>query len=1090
MKRRVLTHSLLGVLFSVLFCTTAFGQGATTAAISGTVYDENDQPLPGATVVAVHEPTGTQYGNTTNTEGRFRLANMQVGGPYTVAVTFIGYQANTKDNITLTLGQTLNLTFGLAEQTTQLEGVEVIGSQNDVFDGTRTGQQTVLDQQQINEIPTISRAIGDFARFNPLANISENTDGFEISLGGQNNRYNSIYIDGAINNDVFGLAGSGTNGGQTGVQPISIDAIEQFQVNVAPFDVRQSGFTGGAINAVTRSGSNDFEGSAYYLWRNEALAGNNPIVDEGEEPEPLPDFTARTYGFRLGGPIVRDKLFFFVNVELQRDETPQPFDFSTYEGEATRAEIDQLVNKVQQDYGYDVGTFNNNTAFLDSDKILAKLDWNINQNHKLTLRHSYLDAANLEARSSSTRNINFLNGSEYFISNTNSTALEVRSNFGNNFSNKLIIGATIVRDDRDPFGASFPTVQIRDGNDGNIEFGAERFSTANLLNQDVITLTNDFEWYKGNHTITIGTHNEYFNAGNLFIRNNYGRYRVDSLSQFLVEGNPVVGRFERSYSQVDNLVGDESAAIADFRSFQFGLYVQDEYQVTSNLRLTGGLRIDVPFFLDDQPVNQDFVNNTAPLIEQVGYDLRGATTGSFIDPQLLFSPRFGFNWDVKGDQATQLRGGLGVFTSRLPLVWPGGAYNNYGFNIGEYFDRNVTFNPDVNSQPPGEINTNNPTPSGQIDLFAEDFRLPQVFKASLAVDQKLPGGLIGTIEGLFTSNINNVFYQNLNLRPAVSNLAGTPDNRPIFDGDDPRDLIDSTYTGVYLARNTQKGYAYNLVVQLSKPFTNGFSADVSYTYGDAFSVLDGTSSQNNSQWRGYQNVEGRNVEGDPQRSAFSLGHRVLAQAAYQVSYFGGLMSSSLSLIYNGQSGRPFSYVYGADNQNFVNDGGFSDSELIYVPTSRDEIVLVDRTDRDGNVTATPEQQWAALNNFIEGDPYLSNNRSEYAERNVARTPWEGAIDLRFLQNFNLGQNTLQLSVDIFNFSNLLNNEWGRKYFVGNSNYSLIDFQGFQDGTTIPTYTVDDNILDGEEPWDDNIDVEGFRSSIWQMQLGLRYIFGN
>lgn len=1087
MKRCVLTRSLLGVLFSVIFSAYAFGQGATTAAISGTVYDASDQPLPGATVVAVHEPTGTRYGNTTNAEGRFRLANMQVGGPYTVEVTFVGYQAEVKDNVFLTLGQTLNLTFGLAEQTTQLEGLEVVASQNDVFDGTRTGQQTSLNQEKIEEIPTISRSIGDYARFNPLANISEQTDGFAVSMAGQNNRYNAIYIDGAVNNDVFGLAGSGTNGGQTGVQPVSIDAIAQFQINVAPFDVRQSGFAGGAINAVTRSGTNEFEGSAYYLWRNEQLAGNIP-TDDDEEEKSLPAFTARTYGFRLGGPIIRNKVFFFANVELQRDETPQPFNFSNYRGDATRAELDQLINKVQQDYGYNVGSFDNNTAFLDSDKILGKIDWNLNQNHNVSLRHSYVRSKNLEARNSNTNNIDFLNGSEYFVSSTNSTALEVKSNFGNNFANKLVIGSTIVRDDRDPFGSDFPTVQIRDGSDGSINFGAERFSTANLLNQDIITLTNDFEWYKGNHTLTIGTHNEYYNVGNLFVRNNFGYYRADSLSQFLTEGTPVIGQFERSFSQVDNLTGDASNAIAAFSSFQLGLYVQDEFQATSNLRLTGGLRLDLPFFPTDQPENQDFIDNVVPLIEQAGYDLRGATTGSFIKPQLLFSPRFGFNWDLKGDQSTQVRGGLGIFTSRLPLVWPGGAYNNYGFNIGEIRRNNVPFNSDVNRQPPGEVNLSNPTPSGQIDLFAEDFRLPQVFKASLAVDQRLPGGLIGTLEGLFTSNINNVFYQDLNLRPSTATLQGTPDNRPIFNQDNPIDTS-GTYTGVYLASNTRKGYAYNFVAQLSKPLTNGFSADLSYTYGDAFSVLDGTSSQNNSQWRGYQSVEGRNVEREPHRSDFSMGHRVLALASYRVSYLEGRLSSQLSLIYNGQSGAPFSYVVGANNRDFVNDNGFNNSELIYVPGSRRDVVLVDATDRDGNVTS-PEQQWAALNGFIGNDRYLSNHRGEYAERNVARTPWEGTIDLRLLQNVSVGRNTLQFSLDVFNFTNLINNAWGRRYFIGNGNYSVLDFEDFQEGTTIPTYTVDSNVLDGEEPWENNIDVVGFRSSIWQMQLGLRYIFGN
>ncbi len=1075
--RRLLLLFFVSLWMTISSQEDAKAQGATTAAISGRIEDASGEVLPGATVIAVHQPTGSRYGNVTNSEGRFRLANMQVGGPYTVTVSFVGYEKDTRENVFLTLGQTLNLVFALSEQATQLEDVEVIANQNDMFDGTRTGQQTVINEQKIEEIPTISRSLGDYARFNPLANISENVDGFSVSLAGQNNRYNAIYIDGAVNNDVFGLAGSGTNGGQTGVQPISIDAIEQFQVTVAPFDVRQSGFAGGAINAVTRSGTNEFKGSAYYLWRNENLAGTVPTTGEG-----FSDFTAKTYGARLGGPVIKDKLFFFVNVELQRDETPQPFNFDTYRGASSRAQIDQLVNKVQQDYGYSLGSFDNNTAFLNSDKVLAKLDWNLNQKHKLTLRHSYVTSENLEARNSSTGFLGFINGSEYFNSTTNSTAVEVKSSFGNNFSNKLVFGATIVRDDRDPFGSPFPSVRISDGPNGAIEFGAERFSTANLLNQDIITLTNDFEWYKGNHTITIGTHNEYYSVGNLFVRNNFGYYQADTLAEFLVEGNPVIAEFDRSFSQVDNVTGDASNAIAAFEAFQLGLYLQDEFQAAKNLRLTGGLRIDVPFFLTEQPENQDFVNNVVPLIEQAGYDLKGATTGTFIDPQLLFSPRFGFNWDVRGDQATQVRGGMGVFTSRLPLVWPGGAYNNYGFNIGEVRLQNVPFNPDVNNQPPGEVNLNNPQPLGQIDLFAKDFKLPQVFKANAAVDQRLPGGLIGSVEAIFTSNINNVFYQNLNLPPATNTLEGTPDNRPIFNQRDPVDTTGS-YTGVYLASNTKKGYAYNFVLQLSKPLTNGFSADIGYTYGDAFSVLDGTSSQNNSQWRGYQSVQGRNVERDAQRSDFSIGHRVIAQASYRINYT-DFMSSQLSLIYNEQSGQPFSYVYGTRNSNFVNDGGFDNSELIYIPRDQSEIILLP------DDAITPEQQWQALNNFIEDDAYLNDNRGSYAERNVGRTPWEGTIDLRFLQSFYVGENTLQLSIDIFNFTNLLNEEWGRRYFIGNGNYSLLDFQGFQEGTTIPTYTVDQNILSNEAPWEDNIDVEGFRSSVWQAQIGLRYIFGN
>ena len=439
---------------------------------------------------------------------------MRVGGPYEVIISFVGYQKFTQNDIRLSLGQNYQLNVQMKEESPE-QLSEVVVRASSLLDGNQDGQKTVVDSRTITDIPTISRSIGDFARFNPLANISEDTDGFEISLGGQNNRYNTIYIDGAVNNDAFGLAGSGTNGGQTGVNPISIDAIEQFTIALAPFDVRQSGFAGGAINAVTRSGTNEFEGSAYTFYRNEQLAGLTPTNNEDVDRERLDPFTAQTTGFRLGGPIIKDKLFFFVNGEIQRDETPQPFNVNDYQGQMSGSDISNLASTIQERYNYNVGGFSDNTSFLNSDRVIAKVDWNINKDHKLSVRHSYTGAENLEARRSSAGSINFINGSEYFVSKTNSSALELNSMFGNSISNKLVIGATIVRDDRDPFGADFPSIQLSDGDNGNVTIGAERFSTANLLNQDVVTLNNDLEIYKGKHTFTIGANFEYFNARKL-----------------------------------------------------------------------------------------------------------------------------------------------------------------------------------------------------------------------------------------------------------------------------------------------------------------------------------------------------------------------------------------------------------------------------------------------------------------------------------------------------------------------------------------------------------------------------------------------
>lgn len=1076
----------------VLFSQVAVAQ-VTTASMVGQIKGPSSEELIGANITVLHVPSGSLYGNSSDPSGFYRIPNMRVGGPYKVTVSYTGYEDFVRENVYLSLGQTYSLYVTLQETVMDLSTVEVIGLRNDVFDGNKTGQSTVVDERLMTDVPTISRSIADYARFNPLASLSEGNDGFAVSLAGQNNRFNAIYIDGAVNNDVFGLAGSGTNGGQTGVSPISIDAVEQFNVDVAPFDVRQSGFAGGAINAVTRSGTNDFKGSAYYFFRNEGLAGVTPTDNEAITPAKLPDFSANTYGFRLGGPIMKDKVFFFVNAELQRDNTPQPFNFADYDGDATEAQLEALRSKVSNDYGYDLGTYTANESFLNSNKILAKLDFNLNAKHKLSLRHSYTNAENLEARSSSSRSINFQNGSEYFISNTHSTALELSSLLNNTMSNKLTVTGTFVRDDRDPLGNPFPSVDLGDGDNGTINFGAERFSTANLLNQDVITINNDFNVYKGKHNLLFGVNLNFFKAGNLFIRENYGRFRwfdTDEKSglQAFIDGDNA-SRLDASFSQVDNIVGDESQAIAEFSTATFGLYAQDEIQVSEKFKLTAGLRLDIDSWPDEQPINTEFNTETIPVLETNGYDLLGARTGSFISTQFRLSPRVGFNYDLKGDRTSQLRGGIGIFNSRAPLVWPGGAYNNYGFNVGGGRLTDVPFTADVNNLPL-QAELNNLTPSGQIDLFAEDFKLPQVFKADLAFDQKLGAGIIGTIEGLFTKNVNAVAYQNLNIAPSTENFNGGADTRPLFNGD-----ILSDYSYIMLGQNTSKGYAYNFAVSLSKPFTNGFAANLSYSYGDSYTTFDGGSSQNSSQWRGYFSplqagsfTNGRNVEGDAQRSNFAAGHRIFGQVSYEIDYL-SFGKSKLSLNFNGETGDYFSYVVGARNFNFVDDDGFDFNELAFVPAAQGDIKLVDIVD-DGVVVATAAQQWDALDAYISSVPGLDARRGDYSERNTDKLPFEFGMDMRFLQDFYIEtgkgkRNTLQLSFDIFNFTNLINADWGRRRFMPFSTYSLVNLEDVDDGT----FTVNEDLLDPNvEIWDGNIDDSGFRSSRWQMQIGLRYIF--
>ncbi|WP_271765562.1 TonB-dependent receptor [Aquimarina algiphila] len=1077
--------TFLFVVILTAFVGETFGQGVTTSSLGGKVTDNTGGPLPGANIVAVHQPSGTRYGATTDFDGFYRISGMRTGGPYTITISYLGFNDYKRENISLQLGQSFRISTQMVESANELEKVVITVTNNGVFNSNKSGAETNISQRDIQNLPQTSRSIADFVRLTPQAQVSEDDDGFSISLAGQNSRYNAIYIDGAVNNDVFGLADSGTNGGQTGVNPFSVDAIESFQVQIAPFDVRIAGFAGGAISAVTRSGTNNIEGSAYAFVRNQDLAGKTPpsLLDEGESREKFPDFSSTTYGVRIGGPIIKDKLFYFVNYEREDREVPQPFNISNYTGDSnTLAAIESLRSRTLSTYGYDIGGFQTNETTLKSDKFTLKLDWNINENNKLSFRHGYVRGDNLEARSSNSRGIGFSNGSEKFITVSNSSALEINSTIGSDFSNNFIFGYTRVRDDRDPSGNPFPTVRIADGlNDRDFRqgliFGNEPFSTANLLDQDIFTFTNNFEIYKGRHTITLGTHNEYSKIKNLFFGFNHGDYTFLTVDDFLT-GQPA-SFYQREYSLLaGNGIGDDSSGASEFDVLQLGFYAQDEVQFTDNFKITAGIRFDFPIW-EDGLANDDFNNRTVPLLEAAGYDLQGARVGKGVDSQVYVSPRVGFNWDVKGERKTQIRGGFGIFTSRLPLVWPAATYNNNGVTGGrsrsfELSDP-VTFNPNINQQPvtvePGTGGV-----GGRIDLFTPDFRLPQVFKANIAVDQKLPiWGLVASTDLIWNDNITALNYQQLNIVGQVGTLNGA-DNRPFYDDDE----IDDTYRDVILASNTGEGYSWNASFTLRKPFENGFQGQVSYSYGDSKSLFDGTSSRNISQWSNIETVNGKNA---PQlsRSDFAQGHRVNANVSYEINWNENL-KTTIGLYYEGSQGQPYSFIY---NGSLLGDNR-SDNALLYVPANQSEINLVPLLDNDNNLIATPDQQWESLNAFIEGNDYLRKRRGRYAERNGEQGPWSHVIDLRFVQDFSIRfgnkKHTLQATADINNFTNLINKDWGQRKFIRQT----VDLINVETGGPNPEYTFDaDRFSDGIEELTDSGRLNASR---WQMQIGLRYLF--
>ncbi|MFV8345643.1 TonB-dependent receptor [Flavobacterium sp. ZB4P13] len=1063
-----------------------YAQGNTTSSISGNVYDKDSQSLPGASILATHTPSGTRYTASTDYTGNFRISNMRVGGPYKIVITFIGFKTFEDSEVYLQLGDSKDFKVVLQEESNELQEVVVRTSRDNTFNSQRTGAQTVINSDKIKALPSLSRNIADFARLTPQAQLRGDD---VLSIGGQNNRFNAIYIDGAVSNDVFGLAANGTNGGQTGVSPISIDAIEQFQVSVAPYDVKLSGFAGGAISAITKSGTNNFEGSAYFFNRDESLAGKTPPSLAGANGrQKLADFSAQTYGVRAGGAIVKDKLFYFINYERQDNETPQPFDPTTYTG-LSGNRLGELRTKLAT-YGYDPGSFENNVRTLVSDKIIGKLDWNINDNHKLSLKHSYVAAEQFSPSRSSATSISFINGSQLFNSKTNSTALELNSRFGNKFSNNLVVAYTSVVDDRDAAGDPFPTVQINDGAGRNIFFGAEGFSTANLLDQKILTITDNFEINVGMNKITIGTHNEFSQSKNVFFGNNYGSYRYSTLDDFLLDRRP--NRFQMNYSLIGGS-GDESLGAAEFGTKQFGFYLQNDMRLTDNFKLSYGVRVDVPVW-ENGMGNDDFNNRTIGLLQAAGKNLQGARVGERINTTAHFAPRLGFNYDVNGKKATQIRGGLGIFTSRLPLVWPGGTYNNNGVTQGAISIENTTAqprpapffnpNPSVDSQI-APLPASNPRPGsggrgGNVDLFAKDFKLPQVFKASFAVDQKLPLGFVLTSEITYNDNISAVTYENLNIRNSSSNLTG-PDTRPRYNGSLNR--VDNSYLGVYLGSNTSEGKAYNVAFTLAKNFRSDFiDANISgtYSYGKSTVLLDATSSQNSSQWNNTETVNGANYLA-LSRSDFDPGRRVISNgnATFKWNKF---TKSRIGVFYEGAQGTPISYVY-FDNGRLLQDT-FSNSALIYVPAAQSEIRLVTTSSN----TLTPQQQWDALSAFIEGNEYLRGRKGDYAERNGDRLKTSHVVDLKFAQEFtfNIGKkkHTLEFTADIFNFTNLLNKNWGKRYFTSNDQVQLLTQVGFVTGTNTPTFSYNPTIGDNINQADD----VGLNSSRWQMQTGVRYTF--
>jgi len=1088
---------VLIALFAISFVSNA---QVTTSSITGFVKNKAGNALPGATVTAVHVPTNTVYTAVTRAGGRFDINNMNPGGPYTITTSFVGYEADKKDDISLGLGETYRMDIGLTDKVTQLTTVTVAATKAT----TKNGTETAVSKDKINNAPSVGRGLSDYVRFTPQAKL---TSLGGISIAGQNNRYNSFMIDGAVNNDVFGLSDQGTNGGQAGVTPISIDAIDQLAIQVSPYDAAIGNFTGGGINAITKSGSNNTEGSIYYFFRNEKTTGRAATKIDSLRVKSTP-FVNKTYGFRLGGAIIKNKLFYFVNAEHQDDNRPQPFIIPTYaSGYALRDSIAKLVAYAQS-LGYDPGDFETTADKVKRTNINTRVDWNVNSRNKVTASYRYTKAERFNPSRSSNTSINFFNGAQFFPDVTHSASLEFNSKISNKLNNKFRASFTNVVDDRGVTGTPFPRVTISAQNGGpTFNLGSEPSSTANLLKQTIYNFYDAFKWYTGKHAVTIGADIDYNKSYNLFINRQYGLYTYASLDAFVRDLGPT--RYQRGYSLVDgNKGGDENVnSAASFNTERFGFFINDDIKVNSRFTLTLGIRADKTKFLTPALEDAFFRDSAAPVISQV-YDLEGAVSGKLSNPKLQFSPRVGFRVNLDDENVT-IRGGYGIFTGRTPLVWPGGLYQNTGVSIGAV-DQSGTpvtlgspatplkFRADINNQytqadfglPASLIK-----PQGDINLMSSKFKLPTVAKASIGLDKRLNGGWTISFDALYTKNLVEIDWQNVNFAPPSITTSG-PGTRFVYSTTgSPTKLVyrpqgttaaaKNPYTNVILLKNTQgqQGFAYNFTFAVEKAFRKGFGFGANYTYGDSYVHNEGTSSINTSNWSNMESINGRNfLPLTP--SDFDLGSRITAFVSKKFTYMRDHMATTINLFYNGQSGAPFTFV----QSGAITGDGVTLNDQIYIPASRaemDNMVFLSNT--IGTTTYTPAQQKDALEAFIQGDKYLRKHRGQFAERNGARLPFTNVIDLQVKQDFNVKiankRHTITLTWDVANFTNMLNKEWGRQYFLSFDQFQLLQFAGFT-GTTPqfrynPLNPTVGTISDGVTP---------LNNSRWTGQIGVRYSF--
>ena len=1036
------------ITISLLISSFIFSQ-ETTGVLKGKILDNKNTPIISASIILYQKSTGLKYVGISQKDGFFTFNQLQPASDYEIEISSIGFQNYNKDGIQIQLGKILNLNFQLISLSQQLNEVVINGSSN----LNKTGNEKRLKIDLVTSLPTLNRSIQDATRLLPEANLN--------SFGGANYRFNNLSIDGSATNDVLGFqepssgaagsSASGTPGGLAGTQPIGFGAISTLSIKTAPFDVTLGNFTGASINVVTKYGTNKTSGSVYGFLRNKSLTGK--YADGIKQPSIA--FIDQQAGASIGGPIIKDKLFYFFNAEFSDRVEPVQNEPGSITSNISKSVVEQIANRLKTIYNYDPGTYVSTNLERKSTKLFLRFDYNLSENHKLTIRNNFVTgfADNLEW---TTNVFNFGNQGYRHNSITNTLAFELKSKLSQNLFNKLIISNSTVNDDRTYNGKIFPHLEIIDNTANTIFAGTYREASIYGLTLNTTQITDHVTYIKGKHLVTVGSSTEINDIEYRFLTAFNGRWQYKTVADFLAD-KP--SRVRGVYNlENNNFEYNKRTPSADYSVLLSSVYLQDDFRINDKLSILAGLRMDIQNHPGDFPVSKEFIST--PEFSKYKNNIN-------VSPQL--NPRIGFTYNFDDSNNYVLKGGTGLFTGRMPFVW---------YAYPEYISGTKYFN--IDYRPTGVLPINENLSAieslqskrlTEINLVDNGFNLPRDWKSNLSLDIKLKHNFAVNLDATYSKVINGLLFQSINRKEdQKSNFIGA-DNRPYYNSSSDAIKINPNFTNVFLLTNVNQGFRYNLTFGLTKTNEN-YTGFLGYTYGVSKDISSTVRNSHAANFEWNQAL----IANTPELtySNFDLRHKIISYHFYDFSFKSSKIK--LGLIYSGKSGSPFTFVYEGD----LNRDGSAKNDILYIPRNKSEIKLQSFTN-SSNVVITADEQWNQLNSYIENNTYLNENRGNYAVRNAARTPWNHQIDAKIVFEQKIFKNRIEFSFDIFNFGNLLSKKWGAQHFVpniNNSGYALLDFVKIDAGQPIYQF----NNPQGK-PWQ----IDPINSK-WQAQFGVIYSF--